>query len=207
MSALPRIFSSFHARAKYFRSSDKGGPGPERTATRVRDLDARNGDTKTRSKALERGLRAGVRPDKRIPGQLREIARITLLGPPAASLILLVVGYARYWRGIPFDFATFLEAFFLFALPYGYFFGAIPLLVAASLYSVLLTANPRLLQGKPLTRTWVAAVCGGLASGVWFSGQLRVAWGIYALAGALVMAALSLGTPQPAPPATDSCDC
>jgi hypothetical protein len=108
------------------------------------------------------------------------------------------VDYFEYWRAISFNFADFLAAYSMFAIPVGYVFGAVPALLAASLYCALLTANSRLLLWRPLTRAGVAALCGGLASGVWFWVLLRTAWGIYALVGALVMATLSLGTPQPA---------
>lgn len=190
----------FDARAMYFRPSDESGLGLERPATLLRDLDALESDTKAKSNQFERDLRAGGRPNKLTSWQVRAIARITLLGPPAASLILLTVDYFKYWRAISFDFADYLAAYFVFAIPAGYVFGAVPLLLAASLYCVLFTANPRLLQRRPLTRACVAALCGGLTSGVWFWfwQQLRIDWGIYVLVGALVMTALSLGTPPPA---------
>ena len=142
-------------------------------------------------------LRAGALLEK-LPWQVPAITRVTLIGPPIASLILLAVDYFEYWRAISFDFADFLAAYLVFAIPVGYVFGSVPMLLAASLYCALLTANSRLLPWRPLTRAGVAALCGGLASGVWFWVLLRTAWGIYALVGALVMAALSYGTPQPA---------
>ena len=135
---------------------------------------------------------------QKLPWQVPAIARVTLIGPPIASLILLAVDYFEYWRAISFTFGDFLAAYFVFAIPVGYVFGAVPALLAASLYCALLTLNSRLLLWRPLTRGGVAALCGGLVSGVWFWVLLRSAWGIYALVGALVMASLSLGTPEPA---------
>ena len=127
--------------------------------------------------------------------QVRAAILTTLLGPPTASLILLAVFYFEYWQASPFKLADFLAMFLLFAIPVGYVFGTVPALVAALLYCVLLTVKSSPLQRRWLTRACVAAACGGLASGVWFW-LLRTPWGIYALVGALVMAASSLGTPQ-----------
>jgi hypothetical protein len=66
-------------------------------------------------------------------------------------------------------------------------------MLAALLYCALLTAYSRLL--RPLIRACVAAICGGLASWVWFCEWLSAS-GIYGLVGALVMAALSVGSPR-----------
>jgi hypothetical protein len=41
------------------------------------------------------------------------------------------VYYLEYWRTVPFNFADFLVVFFLFAIPVGYAFGAVPALLAA----------------------------------------------------------------------------
>jgi hypothetical protein len=62
------------------------------------------------------------------------------------------------------------------------------------LYCALLTAHSRLL--RQLIRTWSVAICGGLASWVWFCEWLG-ALSIYGLVGALVMAALSVRSPRP----------
>jgi hypothetical protein len=136
---------------------------------------------------------------EKLPWQVHVTIVITLCGPPTASLILLAVDFFEYWRAVPFKLADFLAAYFLFAIPVGYVFGAVPALLAASLYCSVLTAKSRLLQRRPLTRACVAAICGGLASGVWFWEPLHTAWGIYGFVGALVMATLSLGITQPAP--------
>jgi hypothetical protein len=113
------------------------------------------------------------------PWQVRATALITLLGPPTASLILLALDYFEYWRAVPFNFADFLVAFFLFAIPVGYAFGTVPALLAASRPCALLTVNSRLLQRRLLIRACMGAVCGGLASWVWFGEWLTIAWGIY----------------------------
>jgi len=129
-----------------------------------------------------------------MPWQIRATALITLLGPPGASLILLAVYYFEYWRTISFNFGDFLVVFFLFAIPVGYAFGVVPALLAALLYCALLTAHSRLL--RPVIRVCAAALCGGLASWVWFCEWLSASC-IYGLFGALVMAALSVSSPRP----------
>jgi hypothetical protein len=106
------------------------------------------------------------------------------------------VGYFEYWRAVPFNLTDFLGAFFLFALPVGYVCGFVPTLLAASLYCALLIANTGLRGRRPLARACVGAVCGGLASWVWFGEWLNVGQPVYGLVGALVMGALSLGHPQ-----------
>ena len=145
----------------------------------------------TRSNPSGRHLLAGALP-ARFPWQVRVSAQIVLLGPPAASLMLLAVDYFRYWQAVPFNLGDFLVTFLLFAIPVGYVFGGVPALLAASLYGALLTANSRLLQRRQLTRAAVGAICGGLVSSVWFRELLHIDWGMYGLAGGLVMAALSL---------------
>ena len=157
-----------------------------------RDLDGLETDTRAIWN-LPAGRRRADSWLKKLPWQVRVITLVTLCGPPTASLILLTVDYFEYWRGVPFNLVDFLAAYLLFAIPVGYVFGAAPALLAASLYSALLTANSRRLE-QPLTRACVAAGCGGLASGVWFWEPIHTAWGIYGLVGALVMAVLSLGT-------------
>ena len=155
MSARLRLFRSLDARAMYFRPSDESDLGPERPDTLLRDLDALESDRKAKSNPFDSHLRAGALRDKLTPWRVRASARITLLGPPAASLVLLVVDYFKYWRAIPFNFADFLALFFLFALPVGYVFGAVPALLAALLYCALLTVNSRLRQLRPLPRACV----------------------------------------------------
>ncbi|HEX4209564.1 MAG TPA: hypothetical protein VHY56_04160, partial [Candidatus Binataceae bacterium] len=56
----------------------------------------------------------------------------------------------------------------------------------------LLTVHSQLFAGRSWLRFCVGAVCGGLASGLWFLEWLGIAWNIYGLVGALVMAVLSL---------------
>ena len=131
----------------------------------------------------------------RLPWQVHASARIALLGPPAASLILLGVYYFRYCQAVPFDPADFLDAFLLFAVPVGYAFGAVPALLTASLYCSLLTADSRLRQRGLGTRVGAGALCGGLMSSVWFRELTHTDWGVYGLTGALVMAALALSSP------------
>jgi hypothetical protein len=130
--------------------------------------------------------------------QVRKTALTALLGPPVASLILLAIDYFRYFRAVPFSVPDFLAAFFFFAIPVGYAFGVVPALLAGSLYCALLTANSRFLQRRLLALACVGAVCGGLASWVWFGELLSIDWRLYGLVGALLMAALSLGSPSTA---------
>ena len=128
----------------------------------------------------------------RPPSQVRAIALIALLGPPTASLILLAIDHVEYWRAAPLNLADFLVAFFLLATPIEYAYGAVPAVLAVSLYRALLTAGSRLLQRRLATRACAAAVYGGLASCLWFREWLS-AWGSYGVVGALVVAASSLG--------------
>jgi hypothetical protein len=158
----------------------------------LRDLGAP--ENEANSNSFGGPLRARALLKKLTPWQVRATALITLLGPPAASLILLAVYYFEYWRTVPFHFADCLVVFFLIAIPDGYVFGTVPALLAASLYCALLTAHSRLL--RPLLRACVAAICGALASWVWFCEWLSAS-GIYGLVGALVMAALSVSSPRP----------
>jgi hypothetical protein len=182
-----------NTRLRSSRLSEDGGPRAVRPIPPSRELDAPESEAKSNPRGRLLGRDSWL---KKVPWQARTIAHITLLGPPAASLILLAVDCVEYWRAVPFNLASFLAVFFLFAVPVGYVFGAVPALLAASLYCALLTAHSALQQRRPWTRASVAAICGGLASGVWFWEQLRTGWGIYAVVGALVMAALSRGTPQ-----------
>jgi hypothetical protein len=141
-----------------------------------------------------------------VPWQFRTIARIALLVPPAASLVLLVVDYFEYFRAVPLNLPDFLVAFLLFAIPAGYLFGVIPALVAGSLYSAALTANPSLLLRRPFGRACVAAICGGSVSWAWFVAWLGIDSSIYALTRALVTAALTLGSPSSSEAARKRCD-
>lgn len=115
-----------------------------------------------------------------------------LLGPPIGSLILLAVYYFKYSQAIPLNLGNFLAVLFLLAIPVGYALGAVPALLAVSLYCGLLTACSRLLRRRMLTRVCVAALCGGLATWVWFREWVGAS-GFYGAVGAFVMAALSLG--------------
>jgi len=143
----------------------------------------------------ERRLTAPFKGTKRAAWQLRTAALITLLAPPAASFVLLAVDYFRYWRDIPFSPGDFLAALFVFAIPVGYAYGFVPALLAAVIYCAVLTADPRLLRRRLLTRACLGAVCGGLASSVWFA-IWAGDWYVYGLAHAFVMAALSLRSPS-----------
>jgi hypothetical protein len=170
MSALLRAVRSFDRSGRAIRPSEEG------------DVLA------------ERRLRAGAPLKKSSPRRVHATALITLLGPPAASLILLAVYYFEYWRGVPFNLTDAVIVLFLIAVPEGYAFGAVPALLAALLYCALLTAHARLV--RPLIRACVAGICGGLASWAWFCGSLGAS-GIYGLVGALVMASLSVSLPRP----------
>ena len=193
VSTRLRSGGSLAADSRRSRLSEDGSPRSVPPIPLARELDTPESKANSNPRGRHLGRDSWL---KARPWQLRTTILITLLGPPAASLILLAVDYFEYWRAVPFNLGDFLAVFFLFAIPVGYVFGAIPLLFAASLYCALLTARSGLQQWRPWTRACVAGICGGLASGVWFWAQLRTAWGIYALVGALVMAALSLATPQ-----------
>jgi hypothetical protein len=192
MSALLRAVKSFDQNCRHLRPSEESDMPSQRPIALLRDFDAAESETK--SNPIGGQLRAGALLKKRTPWQVRATALITLLGPPAASLILLTVYNFEYWRIVSFNFADFLIVFFLIAIPAGYAFGAVPALLASSLYCALLTAHSRLL--RPLIRAGVAAISGGLASWVWFCEWLGAS-GIYGLVGALVMAALSVSSPRP----------
>jgi len=192
MSALLRAVRLFDQNCRHIRRSEEGDRPSERPIALLRDLGAPESEAK--SNPLGERLRAGALLKKGTPWQVRATALITLLGPPAASLILLAVYYFEYWRTVPFNFADCLVVFFLIAIPVGYAFGAVPALLAALLYCALLTAHSRLL--RPVIRACVAAICGGLASWVGFCESLGAS-GIYGLVGALVMAALSVSSPRP----------
>jgi hypothetical protein len=116
-----------------------------------------------------------------------------------------VVNYFEYLRAVPFNLPDFLVAFLFFAIPVGYFYGVIPALVAGSLYCAALTANSSLLQ-RPFSTACVAALCGGFVSWVWFVEWLSIDSSVYALTGALVMAALTLVSPSSCEPARERCD-
>jgi hypothetical protein len=128
------------------------------------------------------------------PWQLRAATRFALLGPPAAALIFLLIFYVECNRAVPLRLGEFLVIFFVVAVPEGYVLGVIPSLLAAILYCAVLTINSRFLQ--PLSRTSVAAVCGALASWIWFCEYLSAS-DSYGFVGALVMATLSVGSPRP----------
>jgi hypothetical protein len=160
MSGLLRAVRSLDQSGRYRRPSEEGDMPSERPVARLRDFDAPESEAK--SSPFGDQPRAGALLKKLNPWQVRATAPIPLLGPPAASLILLAVYYFEYWRTVPFNFADFLVVFFLFAIPAGYAFGAVPALLAALFYCALLTAHSRLL--RPLIRACVAAICGGFAS-------------------------------------------
>jgi hypothetical protein len=192
MSALLHADRPIDRSGRHIRPSAESDMPSEKPVTLCRDLDAPKGEAE--SNPFGGQLRAGALLRKRDPWQVRAIALNTLLGPPAASLILLAAYYFDYWRTIPFNFTDFLLVFFLIAIPEGYVFGAVPALLAALLYCALLTAHSRLL--RPLIRGCVAAICGGLASWVWLCESLGAS-GIYGLVGGLVMASLSVTSPRP----------
>jgi hypothetical protein len=192
MSALLRAVRLFDQNCRHRRPSEESDMPSERPIARLRDLGAPESEAK--SSPFGEQLRAGALLKKLNPWQVRATALITLLGPPAASLIFIAVYYFEYWRTVPFNFADCLVVFFLIAIPGGYAFGAVPVLLAALLYCALLTAHSRLL--RQLIRAWAAAICSGLASLVWFCEWLSAS-GIYGLVGALVMAALSVSSPRP----------
>lgn len=143
--------------------------------------------------ALLRAARSRAAVKNHTPWQVRATALITILGPPAATLVLLPIDCFEYWRTVPFNLADLLVVFFLIAIPEGYVLGAVPALLAAVLYCALLTAHSRFT--RPVIRACAAAICGGLASLTWFCECLGAST-IYGLVGALVMTAMSVISPQ-----------
>jgi hypothetical protein len=192
MSARLGAVRSFDQSARPIRSSEATDMPSERPVALLRDFHALEGEAQ--SHPYGGRLRGGALPKENTPWQLRATALITLLAPPAASLILLAVYYFEYRRTVPFNVTDSLIVLFLIAIPQGYAFGAVPALLAALFYCALLTAHGRLLRS--LIRACVAAICGGLSSWAWFCESLGAS-GIYGLVGALVMAALSVSSPGP----------
>ena len=192
MSAVLRAVKSFDQNCRHIRPSEESDMPSQRPIALLRNFDAPESEAK--SNLIGGHLHAGVLLKKRTPWQVRATALITLLGPPAPSLILLAVYNFEYWRVVSFNFADCLVVFILIVIPVGYAFGAVPALLAALLYCALLTAHSRLL--RQLIRAWAAAICGGLASWVWFYEWLSAS-SIYGLLGALVMAVLSVSSPRP----------
>jgi hypothetical protein len=190
MSTLLHADRSFDQSVRPIRPSREGDRPSERPVA-LGDFDATEGE----AKANPFGGRLCVAVLlKNTPWQVRATTLMTLLGPPAASVILIAVYYCEYWPTVPFNFADSLLVLFLIAIPEGNAFGAVPALLAAVFYCALLTAEAKLL--RPLIRAITAAFCGGLASWTWFCESLSAS-GIYALVGALVMAALSVNSPRP----------
>ena len=133
MSTLLRAVRSFDQNYRHIRPSEESDMPSERPIARLRDLGAPESEAK--SNPFGGPLRAGALLKKLTPWQVRATVLITLLGPPAAHLILLAAYYFEYWRTVPFNFADCLVVFFLFAIPVGYAFGAVPALLAALLSS------------------------------------------------------------------------
>ena len=114
--------------------------------------------------------------------------------PPAASLLLLATVFvptSTAWPDPASAVPYFLELFFLFAVPVGYVYGAIPALLAGALYSSALSAQPRLCR-HTLARAGLGAVCGGLTGGVWFHAVVGPGARVYSVAEALVTAMFAL---------------
>ena len=172
------------------------GPGSSGSLV-ARRLAENPGETKSNSNSFEGFLPAGAPSRELASWQVRATAFIALLGPPAASLILFVIYYLEYWRAVPFNFADLLIVFLLLAVPVGYVAGTVPALLAASLYCALISANSRR-KRRLFMRASVGAICGSVASWVWFCEWLGAS-SIYGSVGGLVMAVLSLGSARLAP--------
>src|ERR1700724_2538964 len=129
MRTLLRAVRSFDQNCRYVRPSEESDMPSGRPTSLLRDLGA--AETEAKSNPFGGQLRSGALLKKLTPWQVRATALITLLGPPAASLIFIAVYYFEYWRTVPFNFADCLVVFFLIAIPGGYAFGAVPVLLAA----------------------------------------------------------------------------
>jgi hypothetical protein len=114
--------------------------------------------------------------------------------PPAASLLLLThILLSSSWidGASASDIPSLLVLFFMFAVPVGYVFGAIPALLAGAIYSGALTAMPTG-QPRPLLRAGVGAVCGGLTGWLWFHAVAGPSWSTFAVTEALVLALFAI---------------
>ena len=91
---------------------------------------------------------------------------IGVLGPPVASLILLMSHYLPSCAGRtePVDLPCFVVTYVFFAVPVGYVFGLVPALLAAVMYCGALTAMTKL-RTQRLLRVWTGTLSGGLAGG------------------------------------------
>lgn len=116
------------------------------------------------------------------------------VAPPAASLLLLatvLLPTSSTWGDPVSAVPSFSGLFFIFAVPVGYVFGAIPALLAGAIYSCASTAMPSV-QPRLLLRGGLGAVCGGLTGCVWFHAVVGTGSFIYPLAAALVMALFAI---------------
>jgi hypothetical protein len=114
--------------------------------------------------------------------------------PPAASLLLLatvLLPTSTAWADPASAVPYFLALFFLFAVPVGYVYGALPALLAGALYSCALSAQPGLCR-HTLVRAGLGAVCGGLTGGIWFHAVGAAGAYLYSVAEALVTAMFAL---------------
>jgi hypothetical protein len=134
---------------------------------------------------------------KPLPGQVRTTLWIGVVGPPIASLILMMTICVPLLaaRAGPIDVSGWIVLFIFFAVPIGYVFGVVPAVLAATVYSRVLTARAR--RTGTLGRACLAAICGGLVGGIWFFVVAGSDWSDYAAAAALVAALLSLCWPRP----------
>ena len=87
MSTLLRAVRSFDQNCRHIRPSEESDGPSGRLIAFLRDFRAPESEAK--SNPFGGQLRAGALLKKRTPWQVRGTALITLLGPPAASLILL----------------------------------------------------------------------------------------------------------------------
>ena len=87
MSTLLRAVRSFDQNCRHIRPSEESDMPSGRPIAFLRDFHAPESEAK--SNPFGGQLRAGVLLKKRTPWQVRATALITLLGPPASSLILL----------------------------------------------------------------------------------------------------------------------
>jgi hypothetical protein len=133
---------------------------------------------------------------KRLSRQIRATLFMGIVGPPIASLILLMAMCLPPWRVLtgPIDAPSFVVAYVLFAIPVGYAFGVIPALLAGTIYSWALTVMS-LPQRATLLRASIAALSGGLVGGLWFHAVIGPEWPIFGSAAAVAAALRSRSWP------------
>ena len=124
--------------------------------------------------------------------QGRTLLLTGVLGPPVASLILLMSHYLPSCTGRtePVDLPCFVVTYVFFAVPVGYVFGLVPALLSGAMYCGALTALTKL-RTQMLLRVCTGAISGGLAGGVWFYAVIGPDSHGYGAVAAVVAALLS----------------